>query len=195
MSVQTIIYKDHHLFFTTDLITYGHTQVFMPLDWWVCSKGLMIWLNHSATNLKPWMDGKKSGIDGTQSHPKVLLLTLEGELFHLEFTLTNGINGDDDEKYCRLMPMGEGVSWAYSGSDSLAEKGQAAMLIGETREEIQDLMIRSDIRRAENYKWYKVEDLLTQVKAIHAKNYPTDLPTASVATSKEDAGVKAHGCI
>jgi hypothetical protein len=195
MSAQTIIYKDGHLFFNTNIITFGMTQVFMPLEWWVCSKGLMIWLNQAATNLKPWMDGKKAGVDGTQSFPKVLLLTLEGELFHMEFTLTNGLNGDDDEKYCRAMPMGEGVSWAYSGSESQSEKGQAAMLIGETREEIQDLMVRSDIRQAEQYKWYNVEELIKTVKEIHAKKYPVDIPTASIAKPKEDSGARTHGCV
>lgn len=195
MSSQTIIYKDGHLLFTTDIITFGMTQIFMPLDWWVCSKGLMIWLNQAAPNLKPWMDGKKCGIDGTQSFPKIMLLTLEGELFHMELTLTNGINEEGDEKYNRMMPMGEGISWAYSNSESLAEKGQAAMLIGQTREEIQDLLVRCDTRQAENYKWYNVEDLLKQVKAIHTKKYPVEVPTASVAKTKDDAGSRNHGCI
>lgn len=194
MSSQVVVYKDGHLLFSPTIITYGMTQVFMTLDWWVCSRGLMIWLNQAATNLKGWMDGKQCGLDGTKAHPKAMLLTLEGELFHLELTLTNGLNGEDDEKYCRLMPMGEGVSWAYSGYDATAEKAQAAMLIGTTREEIQDLMVRSDIRQAENYQWYNVEELLAQVKEIHAKKYPDDLPKVPLAKPEGDADDRKHGC-
>lgn len=195
MSSHTIVYKDGHLLFTTAMTTFGQTMIFVPLDWWVTSQGLIIWLNQAAPNLKAWLDGKKSGIDGTQAFPKAMLLTLEGELFHIEVTLTNGINGEDDEKFIRTVPMGPGVEWAYCADDGTAEKAQAAMLIAKDRDEIKSLMVAADIREAVRYEWYSVENLLKQVKEIHAVKYPAPGSVKPAKSIPNDAVKRQHGCM
>lgn len=171
MTLQTILYRDEHLWVTPDMFTIDYTRTRVPWEYWVCSQGLVLWTNSASPALRHWADGKPAGVPGTTAYAKGFLLTLEGDLYHIEITLKNGVSAEDDERYCRLLATGPGVSWSYALNADCAEAGNAALLLGKDLAHVKELMIKADNTMAKIYEWYKVSDLVAMTKEIHRKKY------------------------
>lgn len=169
---QVVIYRDGHICFAKDIYTMQLVSIRTPLDYWVCKQGLVIWTNKMAPALLSFLDGERSGVKGTMTLPKGMLIDLQGQIHQIEVTLQDGYNGADDERYECQYPTGAGVQWVYSADKDAAERADACLLLGKDLAEVKSLMIKADVTEAMSYQWYKMEDLMKQIHAVHKKKYP-----------------------
>lgn len=171
---QVVVYRDESLLFSTNMYTMSLTTVRVPLDYWVCKAGLLIPINQTAPALINFFNGKNTAPMGTESSPHAILVTVTGDIYHVEIKLEQGKSPEEGERFGKLYPTGPGISWVHSIGDVSAGKAEAAMRLAKDMNEVKKLMITADVFNAKQLEFYTMKDLIEKISVIHVKKFPED---------------------
>lgn len=165
----------------------SYTSIHLGWSDLICQEGLIIPQNAgSAINAKRFFDRKTTMIPGQTMVLQGLLVQLDGDLLSFELLMSSQASSMSqlplgsaepmdvvaDESTSIYLPTSTEAIWARSGDPSHEEAIYAALHLGKTPAEAQDIIVRSGIDVAKFYQWYDYTELVKLARTLHAKHYP-----------------------
>lgn len=166
----------------------SYTSIHLGWDDLICQEGLIIPQNYASTlNARRFFDRKTTVIPGQSLLLQGLLIQLDGELLSFELTVKSEADTISqlkspwtaaqevviDDSTSLYLPTSREALWARSSDSNQEEALYAALLLSTTHEEAQALIIRSAIDTAKFYQWYDYQELVSLMRTLHHKHYPS----------------------